>query len=411
MRYVTGLECIKCASTYEAKPDQYLCACGGLLDVKYDYQLLKQEWDRDSLAGNTQGSMWRYLPVLPVEPKTPRPGLKVGWTPVYKGEALAAELGLTNPVLIKDDGLNPTGSLKDRASALAVVKAVEAGAATIACSSTGNAASSLAGNVAAMGGKMKAVIFVPGRAPQGKLAQLLLFGAKVVSVQGSYRDAFDMSAAAIERWGWYNRNAAINPYMMEGKKTVVLELAEQLSWQMPDWLVMTVGDGCTIAGAGKALTDLKMLGFIDKVPKLIGVQASGCAPIHRSFVTGTDLEPEEENTLADSIAVGVPRNPDKALAAIRDTDGTMVTVEDEDILAAMRLMGRTSGVFAEPASAAGLAGLVNLIRDGVVQGTDTVALVSTGNGLKDISNALKAAGEPIKIKPDLNLLAEILEGV
>jgi threonine synthase len=410
MRYVTGLECISCNSRYEPEPDRCLCDCGGLLDVSFDYPLLRQEWDKDSLIDAKDYSMWRYLPLLPVLPETPRPPLRVGWTPVYQSTALAAELGLNRPIWIKDDGLNPTGSLKDRASAIAVVKAVEAGATTVACSSTGNAASSLAGNIASMGGIMKAVIFVPGRAPQGKVAQLLIFGARVISVQGSYQDAFDMSAAAIDRWGWYNRNAAINPYLVEGKKTVVLELAEQLNWQMPDWLVMTVGDGCTIAGAGKALKDLANLGFIDKVPRLIGVQAAGCAPIYRSFITGKNLEPEAENTLADSIAVGLPRNPQKALKAIRETCGTMVTVDDHDILAAMRLMGRTSGVFAEPASAAGLAGLVRLTQDGTIGTDETVAIVSTGSGLKDIANALKAAGEPIKVPPDISKLAEVMEG-
>ena len=409
MRYVTGLDCIVCNTRYEPEPDRCLCSCGGLLDTSYDYTLLGHEWNKDILARSKDYSMWRYLPLLPVNPKTKRPPLRVGWTPIYQCAALAAELGLNRPVWIKDDGLNPTGSLKDRASAIAVVKALEAGATTIACSSTGNAASSLAGNIASMGG-MKAVIFVPGRAPQGKVAQLLIYGARVISVQGSYRDAFDLSAAAIDRWGWYNRNAAINPYLVEGKKTVALELAEQLNWQMPDWLVLTVGDGCTIAGVGKALKDLAKLGFIDKIPRLVGVQASGCAPIYRSFISGRDLEPEQENTLADSIAVGMPRNPQKALQAVRESKGVMVTVDDDEILAAMRLMGRTSGVFAEPASAAGLAGLVRLTREGTVSADDSVAIISTGNGLKDIANALKAAGEPLKVPPDIDRLAEVLEG-
>jgi len=255
-----------------------------------------------------------------------------------------------------------------------------------------------------------AVIFVPGRAPQGKVAQLLIFGAKVISVQGSYGEAFDLSAAAIKRWGWYNRNAAINPYLVEGKKTVILELAEQLSWRMPDWLVLTVGDGCTIAGAGKALRDLVSIGFIDKMPRLVGVQAAGCAPIYRSFITGEELVPEQEDTLADSIAVGVPRNPIKAIREIRGSHGVMVTVEDDEILAAMRLLGRTCGLFAEPASAAGMAGLARLTQNGTIGADDTVAVVSTGNGLKDIANALKAVGEPIKVSTSLSQLAEILEG-
>jgi len=409
MRYVTHLECIVCKRRYPPDPDKYLCTCGGLLEVAYDYLRLSREWDRMSLAHSADYSMWRYRPLLPVRGDI-RPPLRVGWTPLYQCPRLAEDLGLKDSLWLKDDGLNPTGSLKDRASALAVAKAREAGASTIACSSTGNAASSLAGNVASSGGGMQAVIFVPKRAPQGKLAQLLIFGAKVISVQGNYREAYELSAAAIQRWGWYNRNAAINPYLVEGKKTAVLELAEQLHWQMPDWLVLTVGDGCTMAGAGKALRDLWSIGFIDKVPRLIGVQAAGCAPIYRAWARGEQLIPADENTLADSIAVGVPRNPDKALAAVRDTQGVMVTVEDAEILEAMKLLGRSSGVFAEPASAAGVAGLKRLVARGTVAPGHTVALISTGNGLKDTANALKAAGQALKIEPDLDKLAAYLEG-
>ncbi|MTI94142.1 MAG: threonine synthase [Firmicutes bacterium] len=410
MEYVKGLVCITCRRRYPPAPDRYLCsACGekGLLDVDYDYPAIAGNWSREKLARCADYSLWRYLPLLPIDPETPRPAFALGWTPLLTAPRLARELGVQT-VYIKDDGLNPTGSLKDRASAIAVVKAREAGASTIACSSTGNAASSLAGNIAASQG-LKAVIFVPARAPQGKIAQLLIYGAKVISVEGDYQAAFLLSAAALDKWGWYNRNAAINPYLMEGKKTAVLELAEQLGWQLPDWLVVSVGDGCTIAGAGKALHDLAALGFIDKIPKLIGVQAAGCAPIYDAFVSGKPLSPAQENTLADSIAVGLPRNPEKALAAIRATDGVMVTVTDAEILAAMRMLGRTSGVFGEPASVAGLAGLAKLVQSGVVASEDTVAVVNTGNGLKDIKNALQAAGKPLSVPPELSALEQILE--
>lgn len=410
MRYCLDLECISCGANYAPEPERYLCACGGLLNVQYDYDRLRREWDRDALAANGDYSMWRYLPLLPVVASGRRSPLRVGWTPLYNSPALARAVGLKGTVWVKDDGLNPTGSLKDRASAVAVTKALEAGARVVACASTGNAASSLAGNVAALGGEMQAVIFVPARAPEGKVAQLLIYGAKVISVQGSYREAFELSAAAIQRWGWYNRNAAINPYLVEGKKTVVLELAEQLAWQMPDWLVLSVGDGCTIAGAGRGLWDLKALGFIDRVPRLLGVQARGCAPIYDSYQNGGDLIPCQENTLADSIAVGVPRNPSKAQEQVKRSAGAMVAVEDEEILAAMRIMGRTCGVFAEPASAAGLAGLARAVREGVVESNSQVAVISTGNGLKDIANALKAAGEPMRVKPEIGQLVEIFGG-
>ena len=408
MRYVADLKCLDCNNHYSPEPCRYLCSCGGLLEVRYDYPRISREWDRDALRANKDYSIWRYLPLLPVDPDGKRSSLRTGWTPLYKSPELSRALGLEQEIWIKDDGLNPTGSLKDRASAVAVAKALEAGTQVVACASTGNAASSLAGNAASLGGTLQSVIFVPERVPQGKLAQLLIYGARVVSVRGSYRDAFELSAAAIERWGWYNRNAAINPYLVEGKKTVSLELAEQLCWQMPDWLVLAVGDGCTIAGAGKGLQDLKALGFIDRMPRLLGVQAEGCAPIYHSFRTGEELSPAAENTLADSIAVGVPRNPIKALEQVRRSQGAMVAVADEEILAAMRLLGRTCGIFAEPASAAGLAGLARGIEQGLVERDSTVALISTGNGLKDIANALSAAGEPLRVEPDIEQLAKVL---
>jgi threonine synthase len=376
-----------------------------VLDVVYDYQQIKNNHSRQSLAASADYSMFRYAPFLPLDPESPRPHLMIGWTPLYRPPGLAEALGFKN-LYIKDDGQNPTGSLKDRASAIAVIRAVEEGAHTVACSSTGNAASSLAGNAAAMG--LTAYIFVPGRAPQGKVAQLLIFGANVISVQGSYNDAFRLSAEAIERWGWYNRNAAVNPYLVEGKKTVAMEIAEQLNWEIPDWVAVSVGDGCTVAGVWKGFRDLFRVGWIDKLPKLLGVQSSGCSPLVDAFLENRSWRPAEENTIADSIAVGVPRNPDKALQAVKESGGTMMAVSDEDILDAMRLLGRTSGIFGEPAGVAGLAGLRYLAGNGVIGSDEVIVAIVTGNGLKDVRNAIAAAGEPIKIEPSMQRLVEEL---
>ncbi len=408
MQNVRGLSCTNCGKSYSPEPDRYLCSeCGdsGLLEVEYNYEIIRRNWDKKKLVDNPDSSHWRYLPLLPVEPGTIRPPLRVGGTPVYQNRVLGSELGLTE-IWIKDDGLNPTGSLKDRASSLAVVKAKEAGKKIVACSSTGNAASSLAGNAAASG--LKAVIFVPKRAPSGKVAQLMIFGALVISVQGSYSEAYDLSASSIKRWNWYNRNAAINPYLMEGKKTAVLELAEQLDWKMPDWIVLTVGDGCTIAGAGKALQDLQELGFIANKPRLLGVQAEGCAPITRAWKQKEPLQVCAEGSLADSIAVGNPRNWKKAIRAIKATEGAMVNVPDEEILEMMRVLGRKSGIFGEPAGVAGLAGIKRAVRKGIIGKRQKVAVIITGNGLKDIDSARKAAGEPYQLPPDLSRMEEVV---
>ena len=214
MRHVKGARCVRCGRTYEAVPNLTSCECGGIMDIEYDYAYIRENFTKEKLAERRNYSMWRYRELLPVEDSTPDTPLRVGWSPLYEEKRLAEELGIGR-LWVKDDGLNPTASLKDRASAMAVAKASEAGASVIACSSTGNAASSLAGNAAAAG--FKTYIFVPSRAPKGKVAQLLTFGATVISVEGSYEDTFELSKEAIDRWGWYNRNAAINPYLSEGK--------------------------------------------------------------------------------------------------------------------------------------------------------------------------------------------------
>ena len=403
MKNVKCARCVKCGKEYEAVPNLTNCECGGILDIIYDYDYIKSHFTKETLKNRVNPTMWRYRELLPIEETTPDTPLRVGWSPLYEEPKLAEMLGLKR-LWVKDDGINPTASLKDRASAMAVAKAGEAGAKIIACSSTGNAASSLAGNAAAAG--FKTYIFVPERAPKGKVAQLMIFGANVISVKGNYEETFKMSAEAIEKWGWYNRNAAINPYLSEGKKTVSLEIAEQLGWKMPDYLAISVGDGCTIAGVWKGLKDLYAIGFIDKLPRLISAQAEGCHPINRAIAENKPWEPMEENTLADSIAVGVPRNADKALMAIRESNGIVVNVTDEEIMAAQKLLGTTCGVFGEPAGVTGAAAVKKLCEQGVLGENDTVVSVVTGNGLKDVANAIKFCGEPMSLPNDLDLLVE-----
>jgi len=405
MKNVKYAKCVKCGKIYDAVPNVTNCECGGILDIVYDYDRIREHFTKQILKSRPY-DMWRYRELLPIEETTEPTPLRVGWSPLYEEKNLAALLGLGR-LWVKDDGQNPTASLKDRASAMAVAKAAEAGAKIIACSSTGNAASSLAGNAAAAG--LRTFIFVPGRAPKGKVAQLLTFGATVISVQGNYEDTFELSRKAIDHFGWYNRNAAINPYLSEGKKTVSLEIAEQLDWEMPDYLAISVGDGCTIAGVWKGLKDLYAIGFIDRLPRLIAVQAKGCCPINRAVEENLPLRPMEENTLADSIAVGVPRNPDKAIMAIKESRGLTVEVTDEEIMAAQKLLGKTCGVFGEPAGVTGTAGVKKLCEEGKLGKDDTVVSVVTGNGLKDVDNAIKFAGEPISLPSDMDLLLKEFE--
>ena len=403
MKRVRAYRCTICGKEFPFGPELMTCPdCGekGILDILYDYDEVKKELNFDSLKANRDNSMWRYKALMPIEGEGLGKFLRIGWTPLYESLRLGNELGIRK-LWIKDDGLNPTASLKDRASGVAVAKAIELGYHTICCSSTGNAASSLAGSAARMG--LKAVIFVPERAPKGKVSQLLIFGANVISVKGDYRQTFELSRAAIDKWGFYNRNAGINPVMTEGKKTVSLEIAEQLGLELPDWVACSVGDGCTIGGVYNGFYDLKQLGMIDHIPKILGVQSTGCCPFVDAGLDGV-LKPKSEDTLADSIAVGVPRNPRKAQRAVRDSHGAWIAVSDEEILSAMRLLGRSEGVFGEPAGVTATAGVKRAVEEGLIRPDETVVSICTGSGLKDTANALKAAGEPFLCPPSLEAL-------
>lgn len=404
MDRIAGYRCTLCGKEYPFEPERMTCpACGetGILDIVYDYAAIGRVFSRETLKRDADNSMWRYRALMPIRGEGLSNFLRIGWTPLYKALRLNRELGL-DKLYIKDDGLNPTGSLKDRASGVAVAKAIELGYDTIACSSTGNAASSCAGSAARMG--LKSVIFVPERAPMGKVAQLLIFGANVVSVRGDYRATFELSRAAIDKWGFYNRNAGINPVMTEGKKTVALEIAEQLDWNPTDWVAVSVGDGCTIGGVYNGFYDLLQLGMIERIPRILGVQSTGCSPFVDADKSGSALAPTPENTLADSIAVGVPRNPAKAQRAVRDSGGAWIAVSDEEILEAMRLLGRTEGVFGEPAGVTAAAGVKKAVETSLIKPHESVTVVSTGSGLKDVKNAMLAAGEPFKCDPDIAAL-------
>jgi threonine synthase len=256
---------------------------------------------------------------------------------------------------------------------------------------------------------MRAVIFVPQTAPPAKIAQLLVFGAQVFLVKGTYDEAFDLCLQASRAYGWYCRNTAYNPYMAEGKKTVSLEICEQLGWQAPDRVLVAVGDGCIIAGVWKGLRDLYALGWIDRMPKVTGVQAAGSDVLTTAWESGTEtIRPILTNTVADSISVGVPRDAVKALRAVRETDGVYVRVSDEQILAAIPRLAHEAGVFAEPSGATAFAGLAALAEAGRIDPDERVVVIATGNGLKDIPAAIRAVGQAPRIEPTLQSLAHIL---
>ena len=409
MNFVQGLKCLFCGTAYPVRVGYTCPRCGitGILDVQYDYARIGRILTRRRLAVRSDPSHWRYRELLPVGSNAVLPALFVGGTPLTTTPALARHLGIAK-LFLKDDGRNATGSLKDRASSVGVVKAREKRRSIIACASTGNAASSCAGMAASMG--LRSVIFVPERAPEPKVTQLLIFGATVLRVRGSYEDAFRLCQRSCEKWGWYNRNSGINPYLVEGKKTVGLEIGEQLAWEPADWVAVSVGDGCTVAGVWKAFRELKTLGLIARTPRILGVQAEGAAPVTAAFLSGEPMRPIEPATLADSIAVGVPRNWKRAVLAVRESGGTMINVSDDEILEAMRYTGRLSGIFAEPAAATAVAGLRKAVAEGRVGRRASAVALITGNGLKDVQSARAAAGQPYELAPDGAELEEILGG-
>ncbi|HET8647087.1 MAG TPA: threonine synthase, partial [Vicinamibacteria bacterium] len=372
------------------------CGPEGVLDVVFDLRAARRTLSRRSLAARPRDH-WRYRELLPVPAGARVPPLRVGWTPLLDAPRLAAWAGVKG-LLLKDEGRNPTASFKDRASAVGVARALMRRARVVACASTGNAASSLAGAAASVG--LTSVIFVPEFAPEPKVAQLLVFGARVVRVQGSYDQTWELCQRACARHGWYNRNAAVNPSLVEGKKTCGLEIGEQTGAEAPEWVAVSVGDGCTVAGVWKGLREMQGLGLLPRLPRMLGVQAQGARPLVDAFERGGDLVPSPAQTLADSICVGHPRNWRKALRAIRESDGAMVAVPDEAILEAMREAGRRAGVFGEPAGVAAIAGLrVARERGLMARGARALAVV-TGSGLKDVRSAMRAAGEPVTLPPD-----------
>lgn len=411
MAEILELRCPVCDRVYQLNDIAYTCpACGevGTLEVLYDYAALKAQLNRDTLRNSQQISMWRYRDLLPVAPDSAVPPLRVGFTPLYDTPRLAQMLGVRQ-AWVKDDGANPTGSLKDRASALVVARALEQGIEVVSTASTGNAAAALAGVAASVG--MKVIIFVPAAAPEAKIAQLLVYGATVLLVEESYDVAFDLCTQMCLSEGWYCRNTGMNPFTVEGKKTVSFEIAEQLGWKVPDVVLVSVGDGNIIAGVYKGFYDLYQLGWIDRMPRLIGVQAEGSAALYHAWKhdrRAEDMQPIDAQTVADSISAGLPRDRAKALRAVRQTQGAFVTVSDRDIIGAIPALARLTGVFAEPASAAVFAGAQAAVQSGLIHTDDTVLLLGTGNGLKDVRRAQESVAGGLRVAPTLDAVRQAL---
>jgi len=416
MNNTLGYCCSICGVEYS--PDEVIYNClkdGGNLNVVLDYTRISRSYSPENIYTSNEFSLWRYLPLLPV----PDPGGEntplhsAGWTPVYGSHVLASHLGINN-LWIKDESRNPTASFKDRASAIVVARAREIGAEIVVTASTGNAGAALAGMAAAIG--QKAVIFAPRTAPPAKIAQLLIYGARVYLVDGTYDDAFDLTIQASNEFGWYCRNTGYNPFTAEGKKTAALEIWEWMAHLHPALskplsVFVSVGDGNIISGLHKGYLDLIKLGWLESLPRIFGVQAEGSAAIANAYFARTEqITPVSAHTLADSISVDLPRDGVRAIRAARETGGGYIIVSDDEIVSAIAVLGKV-GIFAEPAGAASYAGLVKAIRSGLIQPDEPVLVINTGSGLKDVRAAMQAVKEPLIIEPSLTALKKVINSL
>ena len=412
MSKIKKLKCVKCGREYGADEILYTCLdCGidGILDVEIDYTEAKKTLTKEYFKENKDYNLWRYLPVIPIDNTEGIQPLQVGWTPLYHVKKVKDLTGL-DTLYLKDDSRNPTASLKDRASAVGVAKAIELKRPVICAASTGNAASSLSGFAASAG--IETYIFVPETAPVAKVTQLKIYGSNVFLVKGTYDEAVELCFKAADEFGWYNRSCAINPFMVEGKKTISWEICEQLNWQAPDIAVVAVGDGCSIAAVWKGFKECFELGLIDKLPKIVGVQATLSNPVTRAFNKNTyEFDYVKPETIADSISVGIPRNGTKALNCLHESKGYMVDVSDEEILNAMRLLARRTGVFGEPAGVASFAGVLKMKELGHIKGDEKIVSIVSGSGLKDVKSAMAAVGEGYSVEPDIKDLRRIISGM
>jgi threonine synthase len=429
MENFLGYRCSLCGQEYGPHEITYTCPKdGGNLDVILDVQAIHKQLGPGGLHAGGEPSLWRYLPLLPVQDPggLSTPLHAAGWTPVFELPQMAQKLGLAR-LWLKDESRNPTASFKDRASAVVVGRAREIGADVVVTASTGNAGAALAGMSAAIG--QKAVIFAPKTAPPAKVAQLIVFGARVILVDGTYDDAFDLTIQAAQEFGWYCRNTGYNPFTAEGKKTAALEIWEWFTCHVSSKtcqsscdeervtpgadmgrlaIFVSVGDGNIISGTHKGFKDLFSLGWIESMPRIFGVQAEGSAAIANAFFAGNEtIIPVQAATLADSISVDLPRDGVRAVRAARETGGQYILVSDDEILAGIAALG-PNGIFAEPAGATAFAGLVKAARQGWIAPDDLVMVINTGSGLKDVRAAMQAVPQAPIIEPRLEAVKTLI---
>jgi threonine synthase len=408
-------QCVSCSRQYNQDQFLYTCPeCGdlkGTLDILYDYDEIKKNITRFVLRQWPVDTIFKYSTLLPISTIKPDLNLKVGRTPLYKFPDLAEKSGIKG-LFIKDDSYNPSLTLKDRASAVALIKAQELNYNTVVTASTGNAACSMACIAAHL--NLESIIFIPDSIPRAKLVQLQIYGPKIVLVRGNYDQAFEICREKSKKKFWYNRSTAINPFNLEGKKTVAFEICEQLDYDVPAVVFVPVGDGCIISGVWKGFIDFYKVGLIDRLPRLIACQAEGSAAIYNAHKNKKD-QPDsvKATTIADSISVDLPRDGIKALRALRDSNGDCVIVSDKNILTAQQRLAREKGIFCEPSAAAAFAGFLKYNLENPLGSTDKIVILITGSGMKDLDSAEKAIPEKkqITIDPEGDDFEQLFEAI
>jgi len=409
--FVKYLQCIRCGERYSPGLNYNCGKCDNILDIKYDYDSIANRMDLRKIPKRIQ-SLWRYNDLLPVDDSDNIVSLNEGGTPLRKCDRLGKVLGLEN-LYVKDETRNPTGSFKDRPMTVAITKAREFGAKTVTSSSSGNAGVSLAAYAAKAG--LDCIVFAPTSAPKTKLMLITLYGSKIVSVNGTCSDTFKLAKKASKHYGWFNATSTfINPYQVEGDKTVAYELCDNLDWKTPDWIFIPISDGPLLVGCWKGFKELKLLGYCADLPHMVGIQAEGCAPISRAFKeNAVNVKPwGTPTTIVSSIAdplVGYSQDGTYTLKNIRESDGVADACSDKDILDSVKLLAKKEGIFAEPAGAAPIAGVKKLFEQGRIDSDETTVCLVTGTGLKDPNIFMKSFERPRSIEPNFNKLTQLVD--
>ncbi len=402
------MRCIECGKSHDMDRPVFACtSCGNLLEIQMDVKEAAKRLENSDFARRPL-SVWKYRELMPIGPKSDVVSLREGGTPLFECRRLAKRLGLRT-LHVKFDGMNPTGSFKDRGMTVGVTKAKELGMKTVTCASTGNTSASLAAYAGVAG--LRCVVLIPeGKVALGKLAQAMMHGSTVVSIKGNFDQALEMVMKSSETLGMYVLNS-VNPFRIEGQKTAAFEVCDQLGGRAPDCLYIPVGNGGNSAAYWKGFSEYESLGKVKGHPKIRGIQAQGAAPIASMFAESTDryVPVKHPDTVATAIRIGNPANWKKTIRAIRNSGGTASTVTDEEILSAQKLLAVHEGIFAEPAGAAALAGLVKDVEMGAVAKASEIVCVSTGHGLKDPDIAISQSSRPRTIEPSMSALERLVK--